>query len=215
MVAGIKSTYNENLVINFPDDETYTWTIGGAPVENNVFEVAQTDSVQNRELTIAVTFGGATVEATVNVTINAIPAPAPEGQKTVTLIATELGLENSEAWPETTLDEITISAASNGGTAPAYYNTGNALRLYGGNVLTITADEGYKISSVKITTVTTNSNKLNNETPSAGVKTVNDSGTETTFSNIDANTWTLTNGNSSGHYRITEITVVYVPVTAA
>ena len=198
-ISAIKTSGTEAFDIEFPNDG-YTWKVNGEAVVDGKYTVSET-----AELAISVTVGEATKTANVTITIQA----APQGEKTVTLVATSLGLENAQAWPETTLDEITISAnKGQGSTEPAFYTTGNALRLYGKNVMTIKAEEGYVISSVTITTVTSSSNKLNNESASAGDKSANEAGTVTTFSNIGANEWTLTNGNSSGHYRITEITVV-------
>ena len=46
----------------------------------------------------------------------------------------------------------TFSKGSNANTSPAYYNTGSAFRLYGGNTMTITAPSNVTINSVVMTT---------------------------------------------------------------
>ena len=70
---------------------------------------------------------------------------AEETQITDTLVSKELGYENAALFTSATFPQgkitITMDKAT-GGTAPAYYNSGEALRLYGKNVLTISPAEG-------------------------------------------------------------------------
>ena len=145
------------------------------------------------------------------------PEPEPEKpdiptgeEKTVSVTFSELGYSNGQAFSSYALDNvITVSASkANGGSAPAYYNTGTALRLYGQNILTISAKDGYTIKSIKITAQS-----------SYGVRTVEyTNATATSDSTATATTLIPTNGTldvamlftpTSGHIRILSIEVVY------
>lgn len=96
---------------------------------------------------------------------------------------------------------------STGNTAPAWYTTGAAARLYGQNTLTITAKGGFLISKIEFTFVT------GKDVPSAD---------NSTFSNgsydYATSIWTATdakgvfdmvvkNTNANGHFRIQKIMV--------
>ena len=102
---------------------------------------------------------------------------------------------------------------SNSNNAPQWYGTGTAMRLYAGNTLTLSAPQGYYISSVKFTTPTSN-NTFNDGT------TVKIAGKSTSLAGLDGLTWTagekevvnaitIQNGGSKGHIRIQTITVNY------
>ena len=100
----------------------------------------------------------------------------------------------------------TFSKGSNANTSPAYYNTGSAFRLYGGNTMTITAPSNVTINSVVMTT--TSDKKVHAESKvTPGTLTV--SGTTATISSINAKSVTFTQGGSSGHVRIVTIKVNY------
>lgn len=130
------------------------------------------------------------------------------GTTTATFVAADAGLENAAPWIDYAVDEnIAVSAdQGTGSTAPAYYTTGSALRIYGKNSLIVTASNGKTIKSIK---VVTDSKKIdNNATASAGTVSGLDT-TEVLYTDINAATWTLTNGNSSGHYRIVSMEIIY------
>ena len=116
-----------------------------------------------------------------------------------------------------TLVDGVVSMVGNKGTGstnPAYYNSGTAYRLYGGNTLTFTPESGYKITSIKITTATgssyliksTNSNVTNGTASGLGSATVIITPTDGTQNVV------LKNTASSGHYRIQTVTVSYESV---
>ena len=68
-----------------------------------------------------------------------------------TWTAVNQGYENSQAVTEVTLAEgvTAVFDKADGATAPSYYDTGEAVRLYAGNTLTITSTEALtKISFV-------------------------------------------------------------------
>lgn len=102
---------------------------------------------------------------------------------------------------------------SNSNNAPKWFETGTAMRLYFGNTLTLSAPQGYYISSVEFTTPTSN-NTFNDGT------TVKIAGKNTSLAGLDGLTWTagekevvnaitIQNGGTEGHIRIKTITVNY------
>lgn len=118
---------------------------------------------------------------------------------------------------DTEFKEGLISAKFEQGTntnnAPKWYSTGTAIRLYGGNTLTLSAPQGYYITSVEFTTHTSK-NTFNDST------TVKIANKKTSLASLNGLTWTagekevinaitIKNGGSTGHIRIQTITVNY------
>ena len=91
--------------------------------------------------------------------------------------------------------------------APKYYNTGLALRLYGGNTMKITAPQNATIISVVLETGSGSYAVSSSSIVSSG--TLGIDGTTATISNINSQSVTFTQGGSSGHVRIVTLTVNY------
>ena len=136
----------------------------------------------------------------------------PDELNTITAmwVASEQGYGNAEVVEAFTIVENALTATvdkATSNTAPAYYNLGTALRLYAGNVLTITAgDNVKKITKIVFTTQTGNNNGQNLTADSGEL---NVSGTTTTWEG-DATSVSFTQGGTSGHARIRAIDVTYV-----
>lgn len=116
---------------------------------------------------------------------------------------------NGQAVTELNLGEgfTAIFDKGTNSNAPKYYNTGLALRLYGGNTMKITAPQNATIISVILKTgsgsyAVSSSSKVSNGT--LGID-----GTTATISNINSQSVTFTQGGSSGHVRIVTLTVNY------
>lgn len=145
-----------------------------------------------------------------------VGAAGVQAQTTATLIASSLGLSNSTSVDGTALDiDSNISAVfakGTGSTAPAYYTTGTALRLYKGNTLTISAAADCTITNVVLTMHTTG--YVGTISANSGTYTL--SGTTGSWTG-SANSVVLT--TSTSHARIQSIQVTYVssatPVVAA
>lgn len=118
------------------------------------------------------------------------------------------GLENDKEVGNLKVDGITITFKGKSPLLPKWYNTGNAVRLYAGNQLTISSVS--RIKSVKFVCVPADKDKIHDITSentalSAGVY------------NAKNNTWDLSGANekvitlrntlSSGHFRIQKIIV--------
>ena len=101
---------------------------------------------------------------------------------------------------------ITIQFDKNtGNTAPAYYNTGAAARLYGGNTLTITPASGCSITGMTLTFSSTS----NVGTLSASTGTYSLSSTTGTWTGSSSTSIVITNTASSGHARLSTLSVTY------
>lgn len=130
----------------------------------------------------------------------------------VTVTMSEQGWLNNAAVTTVTSGDITLSFdKGTGKTAPAYYTSGTAVRLYGGGTLTFATAKG-TISQVVFTTASGSSYQIT---------AANSSFSEGSF-NADAKTWTgnsssftLTNTATSGHYRIQAIAITYSPTGVA
>lgn len=92
-----------------------------------------------------------------------------------------------------------------GSTEPAYYNTGTAARLYGGNTLTITPNNGCTITGMTLTFSSTS----NVGTLSASAGTYSVSSTTGTWTGSSNEAIVITNTASSGHARIKILAVTY------
>ena len=127
----------------------------------------------------------------------------------VTFDFTAQGYANAQVIENVTIDS-NITALFDKGTNSntcKYYNTGTAVRVYGGGTMTLTAAEGCTINSVSF--VTNSYNPVHEaSTVSAGTLTI-ESKTAATISNIEANTVTFTQGGTSGHVRIQKMTITY------
>lgn len=109
------------------------------------------------------------------------------------------GIANGNEIPSRKDGNITMSfAKGSNNNNTKYYTSGNSARMYTGNIMTVTADSGYVITSIKITFTTSQ-----DLTPNVG-----------TFSDDEwtgsSSTVTLTN-SSSGQAKFTEIVVTYEP----
>ena len=124
---------------------------------------------------------------------------------TATVTFKDLGYANAEDVTTVKVnDDITLlfDKGSNSNQSK-YYNTGNAVRMYGGNTLEVNGAEGVTITEAVFTVGS--SNKFNDaSTVSAGAFDV-----ATATWTGDANSFTLTNGGATGHARIESITFTY------
>ena len=117
--------------------------------------------------------------------------------RTVTLDFTLQGYENQHEVSSLTIDGVTVAfdKGTNSNT-PKYYTSGNAVRLYGGGTLTVSADE-----AITDITFTFGSGDGNNEITS-------DVGTfESPTWTGEANEVVFTVGGSTGHRRFSKVVV--------
>lgn len=129
--------------------------------------------------------------------------PQPGNSGTVKYVPSDMGYANGDAVESVSLGEGVVTLGFASGTnnnSPKYYNTGSALRCYGGNTITVKSTS--KISKIEIVRASGDGgNKL-----SANVGTLSD----------DTLTWTgeseevvLTVGGTSGHIRIASMEITY------
>lgn len=128
---------------------------------------------------------------------------------TITWTASEQGYGNGEKLTDVTINLDNVVTATfgkgSGSSEPAYYNTGTAARLYGGNTLTIATLDESSISEIKMTytvnKVTDDKFAASNGEFTAADGTATWTGSETSVQ--------FSNTNTSGHFRIATITVTY------
>ncbi len=91
--------------------------------------------------------------AKVEVTLGEGPVD-PVDEENVNIIFSLQGYENAQVvdGETVTVDGVSVAfAKAMGTTAPAYYNTGNAVRIYTGNRMTVTAPQGKLITKIVFT----------------------------------------------------------------
>lgn len=128
------------------------------------------------------------------------------GETTVTTIIGELGLTDATKYTTLELDEVITATATGTTNTGKYYNNGANWRLYQNEnpSLTISADDGYTIKSVKITYVSNKTGVLTYNASNIASETVVDVNASSITFGV-GNTGTATNGQ----VRISEIEVAY------
>ena len=135
-----------------------------------------------------------------------IPGGTEEKEETTTLNFSAQGYENGEEVTSLTIDDVTV--AFNKGTnsnVPKYYNTGTAVRVYGGGYFTVSG-----VNLAKIVITTSSGDDGNAISADCGAY------------DTDAKTWTgltqsvkFTIGGTTGHRRIKSIAVTYTTTVQA
>ena len=126
----------------------------------------------------------------------------------VSIKFSEQGYGNGDEVKTVALDEnitLVFDKGTNSNTCK-YYNTGTAIRVYGGGTMTVQGVSGVTISKVSMTTQS--SNPVNTaSTVSAG--TLTRTTTAATIDGVNAESVVFTQGGASGHVRIQTVTVEY------
>ena len=126
----------------------------------------------------------------------------PTGESTtVTFDSTTQGYTNAQDVTNANVNGVsfTFSKGSNN-NGPKYYTTGTAIRLYGGNTMTV------KVEGAKITTIELG---FGSDDGTNAISTNVGTFTSPTWTG-DAESVTFTIGGTSGHRRIKTVTVTYV-----
>ena len=136
-----------------------------------------------------------------------VKVAAAEETSTISVTFKNSGYTNGQELTSITLDDVITLSLSSGGNSnpPKYYNTGNAVRLYPKNSMTINVADGYQIEEINFTLGSSNkftSPKVENGQISNGTKVIPEDGTQPV---------TITNNptGSSGHARIEAMSVKY------
>lgn len=122
--------------------------------------------------------------------------------KTETFTFSELGYANGTAVEKVTAGDVTLtfSKGTNTSNAPKYYTTGSAVRLYGGNLMTVNVPEGSKVTGVELTFATgEGSNEITANTGEFDGATWNGQADFVIFSV----------GGTTGHRRVASVSVTY------
>lgn len=132
------------------------------------------------------------------------PPVTPGEGEDVTIVWAEQGYDNAQDLTTFTQDGITYSfSAGSNSNAPKYYATGTAIRLYGGNSMTLSVPEGTLMTQVVFTVGSSNPF---NAASTASVGTFNVENATWT-STAGAQSVTFTQGGASGHVRIEKMVI--------
>lgn len=137
---------------------------------------------------------------TLNFAYDKVEEPAPEGVTEVEIVSSELGIGN--AFDVTSVNDglLVFDQGTNSNNAPKYYSSGEAIRMYTGNTLTVTAPDGCILTGITFTFVTNYGSSL----------------TCTNSTGYSNGTWkgeldkVVFNVSGSSQSRITKIVVTYV-----
>ena len=119
------------------------------------------------------------------------------------------GYENGDEVTTVSKTPVTLTfAKGTNSNSPKYYNTGKAIRLYGGNTMTVSVSENYTLDKVVITTK--DGQYVMNASSSATNGTFTINGTTATWTAKGTQTsTTITQGGTSGHARIVSTYITY------
>lgn len=125
----------------------------------------------------------------------------PTGPTTVVIDLSKQNFTNQQVIKEVTSDPVSLifNKGSNNTNSPKYYTTGTAVRLYGGNTMTVSSSK--TIVKVELTFAT---GEKNNNTITTDSETYSD-GTWTG----ESNSIKFTVGGTSGHRRVQKVSVTY------
>ena len=162
------------------------------------FAVAANESTEARSGVVTLSYDGA---ESVNETVNQ-KGQAVAGSSEVIIVFADLGYENGAAVESVSSEPVTVTfdKGTNESNAPKYYNTGSAVRTYGGNSFTI-AVSGGNIVGIELTYASDEG--ANAITSDVGVFSGN-------VWSGSAQSVTLTIGGTTGHRRIQKIKVSYI-----
>ena len=197
--AEINVTGNVDWTAEATEGATLDKASGNGEAVITVSFPANTDSDKTKEYTVFVrtTATGVNDEFEVNIT----QAKAdPAGEKTVTVDFSKQGYENGTEMTSPTIDDIAFSFdKGDNKNAPKYYTTGEAVRMYGGNSMTVSASGNAIISIVLTFDSGEGTNAITTDVPTYE---------EPTWTG-EASSVTFTVGGTSGHRRIKTVTVKY------
>lgn len=145
----------------------------------------------------------------------AVAAVLSVNAATETFEFASMGYENAQKVPEITQGDVTLTFNDGGNSnAPAYYNSGTALRMYASNVMTVALPSGYTISNVEFTLAgfdwKLGEASVYNVTP--GTLTINDRAATWSDINAESATFSVRTKEETGdnyQWRMVSMTVTY------
>ncbi len=209
-VTGYTTIFNEGDPFVFDGIVTANYNDGSTKDVTNSAVVTEPNMVNGAEVTVSYTEGTVTKTFNYNITVKAASQGGGEGSEPVTvskLISEISGTPtNGTKVSELKLDDVITASASTSGDNGKVYEDGEEWRLYmsSNGTVTISAIEGYTISTVKFTYKYSNNGVLlkgTTQIKSGAVDTVN-------AQNV---TYTVgrTGGTKQGQVKVTAIEVVY------
>lgn len=169
------------------------------PYEDNedFFEFTPSENLQTSNTSVTISYGGKTTTQTISVSSSSGSIDETDSE---TIVFSDLYDDKDDVSSVNLSDStITFAKGTNANNGPKYYNTGTAVRVYGGNTISFTSTTKIIIGIVFTFSSGEGSNEITSST-----------GT------YDDGTWVgsessvvFTIGGTSGHRRISSITVSY------
>lgn len=197
--AEINVTGNVDWTAEASEGATLDKTSGTGEAVIKVSFPANEDQ-NTKEYTVFVRTEATGVNDEIEINITQAKADAA-GLKTVAVDFSEQGYENGQALETVTIDGITFTfdKGANANNGPKYYTTGTAVRLYGGNTMTVSAG-GKTIVSIELAFSSgEGTNAVTTDVPTYA---------EPLWTG-EAGSVTFTVGGTSGHRRIKGVTVKF------
>lgn len=198
--AEINVTGNVDWTAVASEGATLDKTSGTGEAVIKVSFPANEDQQNTKEYTVFVRTEATGVNDEIEINITQAKADAA-GLKTVAVDFSEQGYENGQALETVTIDGITFTfdKGANANNGPKYYTTGTAVRLYGGNTMTVSAG-GKTIVSIELAFSSgEGTNAITTDVPTYA---------EPLWTG-EAGSVTFTVGGTSGHRRIKGVTVKF------
>lgn len=198
--AEINVTGNVDWTAVASEGATLDKTSGTGEAVIKVSFPANEDQQNTKEYTVFVRTEATGVNDEIEINITQAKADAA-GLKTVAVDFSEQGYENGQALETVTIDGITFTfdKGANANNGPKYYTTGTAVRLYGGNTMTVSAG-GKTIVSIELAFSSgEGTNAVTTDVPTYA---------EPLWTG-EAGSVTFTVGGTSGHRRIKGVTVKF------
>ena len=187
---------------------TISWTTSNSSILEIVTSPATGDQITVRGkaqgvATITATLTGCS-DATILITVNDPSAPIPPEGTKATWVAADQGYENQQVVSSTNILSSDITAEFDENKTK-YYDTGSAIRVYGGTSFTITSVKA-NIKSVVFTFASGgNANEISSDVGTMSA----DSTTWSPSSGTMSSSITFTLDGTSGHRRVAQISVGY------
>lgn len=186
-------TFGGIVTAHFSDSSTSDVTASATFTGYNMSQAG------NQTVTVSYTYGGTTKTTTYSITVSTSGGSQTEDNpETITM--SEQGFTSGQDATTATGTNATVTFSKNGGNnSPKYYDSGNAVRVYPSNTITVASQS---LTIIKITITFGSSDGSNSITSSP-------SGWSSPDWTGSANSVVFTIGGSNGNRRISAITVYY------
>lgn len=200
-VSGQKTSFVEGDSFEFRGIVTATYTNGSTKDVTANVSVTKPNMEDGATVTVSYTEGTITRNFVYTISVKAEGFEVEELSETLDLTS---GYSNGDEVSK--VEGTVVSVEFNKGSSnnsPKWYNTGTAIRVYGGGNFVVSASEK-TITNIEVTY-----NKQGSNSISVNIGSVSDDGSKSIWTG-ESSSVTFSVGGTSGHRRIQKITVTYI-----